>query len=94
MPCAHEELAWWWLALLLPTESSEVYEIQKPLAESHLQFLRGKNQATAYSMGKMMGRERGYQHVVCGWHGDRWRGRVAMLGLEGSGDPPTLLPNL
>lgn len=42
VPCAHEELAWWWLALLLPTESSEVYEIQKPLAESHLQFLRGK----------------------------------------------------
>lgn len=31
VPCAHEELAWWWLALLLPTESSEVYEIQKPL---------------------------------------------------------------
>ena len=55
-------------------------------AESHLQ-------ATAYTTGKMMGRESGYQHVVCGWHGDRWRRRVAILGLEGSGDPPTWLPN-
>ena len=31
MPHAHEELAWWWLPLLLPRVFLEECEMQKPL---------------------------------------------------------------